>query len=54
VYAYFWVEAACEDGKTVELTSAHKVQVWPAEDVLMLLFICLLIYAWIKLYRYAE
>ena len=27
VYAYFWVEATCEDGSTVEVTSAHKVQV---------------------------
>jgi len=27
VYAYFWIEATCEDGNTVEITNAHKVQV---------------------------
>ncbi|MDR2190863.1 MAG: hypothetical protein LBP53_06970 [Candidatus Peribacteria bacterium] len=53
-YAYFRVEATCDDGQVLELTGAKKVQVGPAEDVLMLVCISLLIYAGIRLYRYAE
>lgn len=54
IYAYFWVEASCDDGQTVELTSSQKVQVGPAEDILLLICVSLLIYAGIRLYRYAE
>ena len=54
IYAYFWVEATCDDGKTVELTSSQKVQVGPKEDILLLICVSLFIYAGIRLYRYAE
>ncbi|MDR0369968.1 MAG: hypothetical protein LBH96_05750 [Candidatus Peribacteria bacterium] len=54
IYAYFWVEASCDDGQTVELASSQKVQVGPAEDILLLICVSLLIYAGIRLYRYAE
>ncbi|MDR2415126.1 MAG: hypothetical protein LBD75_00465 [Candidatus Peribacteria bacterium] len=53
-YAYFRVEATCDDGQVLELTSAKKVQVGPTEDILMLICVSLLIYAGIRLYRYAE
>jgi hypothetical protein len=54
LYAYFWVEATCDDGQKVALTSSQKVQVGPAEDLLLLVCVSLLIYAGIRLYRYAE
>jgi hypothetical protein len=53
-YAYFRVEATCDDGQVMELAGAKKVQVGPAEDILLLIFVSLLIYAGIKMYRYAE
>ncbi|MDR0650827.1 MAG: hypothetical protein LBG59_05530 [Candidatus Peribacteria bacterium] len=53
-YAYFRVEATCDDGQVLQLTSAKKVQVGPTEDILMLICVSLLIYAGIRLYRYAE
>lgn len=54
VYAYFWVEAMCDDGQVMEITSAKKVQVGPAEDILLLICVSILIYAGIRLYRYTE
>ena len=54
IYAYFRVEATCEDGQALEITSAKMVQVGPAENILMLICLSLLIYAGIRLYRYAE
>jgi hypothetical protein len=53
-YAYFRVEATCDDGQVLEITSAKKVQVGPTEDILMLICVSLLIYAGIRLYRYTE
>lgn len=54
IFAYFRVEATCDDGQVLELTGAKKVQVWPEEDLLLLICISFLIYAGIRLYRYAE
>lgn len=54
VYAYFWVEAICDDGQTLDLAGATKVHVGPLQDFLLLVFISLLIYSGIKLYRYGE
>jgi len=54
VYAYFRVEASCSDGQVMELTNAKKVQVGPMENVILLICLSLLIYAGIRLYRYAE
>ncbi|GHW02482.1 hypothetical protein AGMMS50249_2680 [candidate division SR1 bacterium] len=54
IYAYFRVDATCADGQVMELEGAKKVQVGPAENVLLLVFISLLIYGGIKLYRYSE
>lgn len=54
VYAYFRVEATCADWQVIELEWAKKVHVWPLEDFLLLVFVSLLIYWGIKLYRYSE
>jgi len=54
LYAYFWVEATCVDGQVMEIASATRVQVGPAEDILLLICVALLIYAGIRLYRYTE
>ena len=54
IYAYFRVEATCDDGQTLDLAGATKAHVGPVEDVLLLVFVSLLIYGGIKLYRYSE
>jgi hypothetical protein len=54
IFAYFWVEGICDDGQVLQIANAKKVQVGPAEDILMLVCLSLLIYAGIRLYRYAE
>ena len=54
VYAYFWVEAVCSDNSVVSLTDAQKVQVGPAQNLMIIVILSLFVYAWIKLYRYTE
>ena len=54
VYEYFWVEAVCSDNSIVSLTDAQKVQVWPTENIALIVVLSLFVYAWIRLYRYSE
>ena len=52
-YAYFRVIWICE-WEEYDLTWATKVQVWPAENLFLLICLTILIYAWIKLFRQTE
>ena len=54
VFMYFWVIWICENWEELELTGATKVQVWPAENLFLLICLTLLIYSWIKLFRQTE
>ena len=54
VFMYFRVIWICENWEEVELTWATKVQVWPAENLFLLICLTLLIYFWIKLFRHTE
>jgi hypothetical protein len=53
-FLYFWIVWICDDGEELELTWATKVQVWPAENFLLLICMTFLIYFWIKLFRETE
>ena len=54
VFMYFRVIWICENGEELELTWATKVQVWPAENLFLLICLTLLIYSGIKLFRQTE
>ncbi len=53
-FLYFWIVWICDDGEELELTWATKVQVWPAENLLLLICMTFLIYFGIKLFRATE
>lgn len=52
IYAYYDVEAICNDGEQLILTKAEKVKVGPFEDMLMILACTFLIYLMYRLYHY--
>ena len=53
-FLYFWVVWICDDWEELELSGATRVQVGPAENFLLLVFLTLLIYSWIKLFKETE
>ena len=53
-FLYFWIVWICDDWEELELSWATKVQVWPAENFLLLVCMTFLIYFWIKLFRETE
>ena len=52
VYAYFTIEALCTDWDVVVIAEAEKVQVWPFEDMILILMTTFLFYLMYKLYTY--
>lgn len=52
VYAYYSVEAVCQNGDKLVLTEAEKVKVGPLEDMLVILAATFLLYLMYKLYIY--
>lgn len=53
-FMYFWVDGICADWEELQLSWATKVQVWPAEDFFLLVCLTILIFAWIKIFRFTE
>ena len=53
-FVYFWIVWVCDDWEEIELSGATKVQVWPAENFLLLLCLTFLVYFWIKIFRQTE
>lgn len=49
-YAYYLVQAVCTDGTTVNVDTAKRVQVWPKENMILILLVTLLGYVIYKLY----
>ncbi len=43
-YAYYAVQAICKDGKALVIEDIKKVQTWPMENFLLLLFIAIFFY----------
>lgn len=53
VYAYYSVEALCDDGTVLSVGDAKKVQVGPLEDMLLVFASTALFYLLYRLYHYA-
>lgn len=53
VYAYYTVEAICDDGTVLSVADAKKVQVGPLEDMLLIFASTALLYLLYRLYYYA-
>lgn len=53
-YAYYLVEGVCKDGTSLKIDSAKKIQVGPAENILLLLIISLFGYTIYKLYELSK
>lgn len=50
-YATYAVQAVCNDGQVQRLWGIKSVQVWPTQNILIILFLTGLMYAWYRLYR---
>ncbi len=44
-YAYYAVQAICKDGKALVIQDVKKIQTWPVENFLLLLFIAIFLYS---------
>jgi len=53
-YAYYVVEALCKDGNYVKIDNARRIQVWPAENIMLFIVISLFIYSIYRLYKYSK
>lgn len=53
-YAYYLVEGICKDGTSIKIDSAKKIQVGPAENILLIILISLFGYTIYKLYEYSK
>lgn len=51
-YAYYSIEAVCTDGKKMMVSEANKVQVWPFEDMMLILIATVLLYLMYRIYTY--
>ncbi len=54
LYAYYLVEWVCKDGTNLKIDSVKKLQVGPAENILLVIMISLFGYTIYKLYGYAK
>jgi len=53
-YAFYLVEGVCKDGTTLKIDSTKKIQVGPAENILLIILISLFGYTIYKLYGYSK
>lgn len=53
-YAYYVVEWICKDGTSIKIDSAKKIQVGPAENIMLIILISLFGYTIYKLYEYSK
>lgn len=49
-YAYYLVEGVCKDGTTIKIDSVKKIQVGPAENIMLVILISLFAYTIYRLY----
>ena len=52
IYAYYSIEAVCSDGRKMMVSEANKVQVWPFEDMMLILVATVLLYLMYRIYTY--
>lgn len=48
-YAYYAVQAICKDGKALVIQDVKKIQTWPVENFLLLVFIAIFLYSGYRL-----
>jgi hypothetical protein len=53
-YAFYLVEGICKDGTTLKIDSTKKIQVGPAENILLVILISLFGYTIYKLYGFSK
>ncbi len=53
-YAYYAVEAVCDDGSVVRVDSIKKVQVWPMTNIMLILLATLLAYLLWRLFALSK
>jgi hypothetical protein len=53
-YAYYLIEWVCKDGTTLKIDSVKKIQVGPAENILLVILISLFAYTIYKLYGFSK
>ena len=53
-YAYYLIEWICKDGTTLKIDSVKKIQVGPAENILLVILISLFAYTIYKLYGFSK
>lgn len=53
-YATYAVQAVCQDGQTQRLGGIRSVQVGPEHNIMVVLLLIGLVYAWYRLYAYTE
>ena len=51
-YAYYSIEAVCTDWRKMMVSEANKVQVWPFEDMMLILIATVLLYLMYRIYTY--
>lgn len=54
VYAYYLIEWICKDGTALKIDSTKKIQVGPAENILLIILISLFGYTIYKLYGFSK
>ena len=52
IYAYYSIEAVCTDWRKMMVSEANKVQVWPFEDMMLILIATVLLYLMYRIYTY--
>ncbi len=53
-YAYYAVRAICEDWSTVQIDDVKEVQVWPMDNLILVIIISFLWFAVFKIYKETE
>lgn len=51
-YAFYVVQAICKDGTELKIDNVKKVQVWPVENMLVILVFSIFFYSVYRLYQY--
>lgn len=54
VYAYYAVEAVCEDGKNMQIDWVKKVKVWPYDTIIVMMLLSAMLYLGYRMYWYSK
>ena len=51
-YAFYAIQALCKDGTELKIDNVKKVQVWPVENILLVIMFSIFAYSVYRLYQY--